>query len=384
MTTSNIFKITFLTVALASCSETFKEVAPPSGQTLAEVAASNSNFNILVALAQRTGLVANLGNNNSGSSTIFAPTDDAFIAYFRAAVPALATADESAVLNWVNGTLSPSTSPSIATLVGVLNYHTVSSIINSNNLTGGDFTTLQGARLSTSNQGGTFRLNGNNPGLTSAGNGATVLSAIALDVPASNGVIHAIDKVLIPVSTANIGTTLGLSIAYTSNPPVITGGTTSDAVGTNYNLLAAALRVTGLVPAILPNANPIPDFTVFAPTDNAFIAFLGVANEAAGLTAINGLNANTTPSLAAVTELLKYHVVAGRVLSTDLTNGQVVSTLQLVGTPPAPNTFTIGIGGATVTLVDKGPAVTDPIVTSANILTNAGVIHQINGVLRNQ
>lgn len=387
----------FTLLILAGCSDNFVQVAPVTGETIVDKASGNDNFNILTALLKRTGLGNNvpgslvgLGDPNSGSFTVFAPTDDAFVTYLKT-FTALASADEAAVITWINGTLSPSTTPSIATLVGVLNYHTVSSVITSDKLAGGDFATLQGARLSTSNQSGTFRLNGNNPGVGTgaAGNGATLVNAVALDLKASNGVIHAIDKVLTPISTASIGITLGLSISYATNPPTVTGGTTSDTNGNNYNLLAAALRVTGLVPALLPNQTILPDFTVFAPTDAAFVSFLlngaaySAANETAAYNAINGLSASSTPSLPTVTELLKYHVVAGRVLSTDLSNAQVVNTLQLVGTPPAPNTFTIGINGSTVTLVDKGPSVSDPIVTSANILTNAGVIHQINGVLRN-
>lgn len=370
-------------LVLAGCTDNFKEVPSATGQTIAQIASANDNFNILTALVTKTGLVASLGNNNSGSYTVFAPTDAAFVTYFNTAVAALTTADEAAILNWINTTLSPTSTPNLASFVPVLNYHTVSSVITSDKLAGGDFATLQGARLSTSNQGGSFFVNGNNVGITTAGNGGAVVTTIAVDVKASNGVIHAINKVLIPVSTASIGAALGLTISYTTNPPTITGGTTTDANGSNYNLLAAALRVTGLVPTLLPNQSILPDFTVFAPRDQDFVSFLGVANEAAGLTAINGLSANSTPSLATVTELLKYHVVAGRILSTDLSNGQVVNTLQLVGTPPAPNAFTIGINGSTVTLVDKGPAVTDPTVLTANILTNAGVIHQISGVLRN-
>lgn len=397
-----------LTFFLAmGCASDFKEVPSPTGQTIAQIASANDNFNILTALVTKTGLVSNLGNNNSGVYTVFAPTDAAFVNYFKVAVAALATADEAAVLTWVNNTLSPSTSPSIANLVGVLNYHVVNSKITSSQITGGQGISSLGAvqinnvlpgvnvtyptRLSISKQGSSILINAARAVENSPANGATVSTTI-VDVPASNGVIHGIDRVLIPITAAGnmtVAAVLGLTVNYATNPPTIGGGTTSnDTNGSNYNLLAAALRVTGLAPAILPNANPLPDVTVFAPTDAAFVSFLlngaaySAANETAAYNAINGLSASSTPSLATVTELLKYHVVAGRVLSTDLTNGQTVNTLQLVGGNP--NTFNIGISGNTVTLVDKGPAVTDPTVTSANILTNAGVIHQINGVLRNQ
>jgi uncharacterized surface protein with fasciclin (FAS1) repeats len=143
-----------------------------------------------------------------------------------------------------------------------------------------------------------------------------------------------------------------------------------DAVGTNYNLLSMAIARAELATVIIPIAQPFPDFTVFAPNDAAFLSYLGVADETAARTAINGL----TPS--ALADIIKYHVVAGRVLSSDLSNGQVVTTLLTGGT------FTVNISGSVITLVDKNANSADATVENANNLTNAGVLHQINAVLR--
>jgi uncharacterized surface protein with fasciclin (FAS1) repeats len=299
----------------------------------------------------------------------------------------------------VGSILSPSSVPNIATLAGVLNYHTISSTITSDKLAGGAFATVQGARISTSNQGGTFRINANNPGLTSSGNGATVVNSIALDIAASNGVIHAIDRVLIPVANANIWITslLNFAVNYGVSPPAVTvygtvlrrvapvaPSTTPgpinltdaaalapvDASGTNYNLLSMAIARAEMATVIIPIAAPFPDFTVFAPNDAAFVSFLGVADEAAARTAIN----NLTP--AALADIVRYHVVPGRVLSTDLSNSQSVTTALTGGA------FTVNIAGSVITLTDKNAASGDATVQNANILTNAGVLHQINGVLR--
>ena len=393
----------------ASCAEEFKEVAPPAGSTIVQIASGSADFNILTAALVKTGLDKTFNNNNSGAFTVFAPTDAAFVAYFNSLGGPFAALDEVGVLNWINTTLSPTVTPgpNLAALTGVLLYHAVSSEIPSSKVTGAQgFVTLSSylsgtvtiqTRLSVSKVGSNVVLNANRIGQNVAGNGG---QSVTLDIDASNGIIHSIDKVLIPVSINNIwvSTLLNFSVNYRVSPPAVTvfgtvlrrvppvapsttPGTINltdgaapapvDAVGTNYNLLSMAIAKAELATAIIPIAAPFPDFTVFAPNDAAFLTFLGVANEVAARDALNAL----TP--AALATIIGYHVVRGRVLSTDLSDGQVITTLS------SGNTFSIGINGSTVTLVDKGPAV-DATVTVPNILTNAGVVHQISGVLRLQ
>ena len=393
----------------ASCAEEFKEVPPPAGSTIVQIASGSADFNILTAALVKTGLDKTFNNNNSGAFTVFAPTDAAFIAYFNSLGGPFATLDEVGVLNWINTTLSPTVTPgpNLAAFTGVLLYHVVSSEIPSSKVTGAQgFVTLSSylsgtvtiqTRLSVSKVGSNVVLNANRIGQNVAGNGG---QSVTLDIDASNGIIHSIDKVLIPVSINNIWVSnlLNFSVNYRVSPPAVTvfgtvlrrvppvapsttPGTINltdgaapapvDAVGTNYNLLSMAIAKAELATAIIPIAAPFPDFTVFAPNDAAFLTFLGVANEVAARDALNAL----TP--AALATIIGYHVVRGRVLSTDLSDGQVITTLS------SGNTFSIGINGSTVTLVDKGPAV-DATVTVPNILTNAGVVHQISGVLRLQ
>lgn len=357
-----------LIVAIVSCADKFEEIPPPTGQTIVEIAVANDNFDILAAALTKTGLATSLNNPNSGSFTVFAPTDAAFITYWNSIRGAGHT--EQNVLDTI-ANLKPSavSNPTIAALAGVLNYHIVSSKITSDQITGkAVFATLQGARLTISKQGANVILNANNPG-AAAGNGGNVT---AVDVTAVNGVIHAIDKVLIPVSVGSIGTTLGFSVSYATNPPTVTGGTTA---GNNYDILSAAIRKAGLAPVLLPNVTPLPDFTVFAPNDAAFVSFLGVANEAAAIITINGLTESTTPKLSEVADILKYHVVSGRVLSTDLSSGQQVTNL-LTG-----KVFTIASLGPPVEVSDLNAASANATISSANILTNAGVVHGISAVL---
>jgi transforming growth factor-beta-induced protein len=388
----------------AACSDNFNQVALPSGKTIATLATENADLNILVAALTKTGLASTFANNNSGAFTVFAPTDAAFVAYFNSLGGAFATLDEAGVINWINTTLSPTSATlNIGGLTTVLLYHVVNSEIPFSKVTGAQgLVTLSGsARISISKVGSNVVLNANRAGF-GAGNGA---QSVILDTDASNGVIHTIDKVLIPVSVANIwaGTSPaaapvvnlpGFTVNYAVSPPAVSvfgtvmprtgsGGSinvATAAVGTlnDYNLISAAIARAELATTIITIATPFPDFTLFAPTDAAFQAFLAtlpntgtpVTTEATARDFINTLS----PSVLA--GILRYHVVPGRVVSTDLSNGQVVTTALAGGT------FTVNIAGSVITLVDKNTGVADPTVTSANNLTNAGVLHRIDGVLR--
>ena len=368
-TLRKILVISTCSLMLSNCSDDFTAPDSPEGTPISALAAASENFNILTAALNKTGQVNSLNNNNSGFTTVFAPDDAAFYTYFKAAVAGNTFATEADVLAFVKA-MTPTTSPSIATLNSILTYHMVSSKITSDLITGNQvFATLNGARLSIS-KGSTVVLNAN-----VAINGATIT---AVDAVASNGVIHTIDRVMVAVSSATVLTPFGVTVSYATNPPTIGGGseTGGNAIGTDYNILAYALRVSGLVPTILPNATPLPDYTIFAPTDDAFRAYLGDATPVSIVkenAAIQALKALTTAALA---DILKYHVVSGRKLSADFTTGQQLATLL-------PNkTITVNINGTTYTLADANAGVTDPTISSANILTNSGIVHRINGVLR--
>jgi hypothetical protein len=119
-----------------------------------------------------------------------------------------------------------------------------------------------------------------------------------------------------------------------------------------HNTLEAAVVAAGLVET-LSGTGP---FTVFAPTDAAFAAL------PAGT--VETLLADPTGTL---TQILLYHVVGAQALSTDLTNGQTVATLQ----------------GQTVTVTinAEGVFINNAQVTVADIVTDNGVIHVIDAVL---
>jgi uncharacterized surface protein with fasciclin (FAS1) repeats len=371
-------------LTLGSCQDDFESPATPTGKTIAETMAGDANFTLWTAITRRVGIYTSLANANSGLVTIFAPSDPAMTAYltatYSANLPLPIT--EASLLTFIDG-LSSTSTPTLAsftsTLVPVLNYHMVSSKIMSSMITGTQtFATLNGARLSISKSGSAVLLNGN-----SATNGATVTN---VDLSGSNGVAHTIDRVMAAVATATVLTPLGLSISYTTNPPTVTGGTSSDATDTDFDLLAALIRYTGSTPTILPNTSPLPDFTIFQPNDGLIRAFMvaidpTLTTEALCYTYISTLttSSTTSPTLAELTTLVQYHVVPGRYLAQDITDGQELQTLVTSGKITA---SVVTGPPLVVTLQDANTSVTNPVVTSPNILTNSGVLHTINGVLR--
>jgi uncharacterized surface protein with fasciclin (FAS1) repeats len=121
----------------------------------------------------------------------------------------------------------------------------------------------------------------------------------------------------------------------------------------SFKTLVAAVTAADLV-ATLSGPGP---FTVFAPVDAAFAA----------------LPAGTVESLVSpenkgkLTSILTYHVVAGKVMSTDLSNGMKAKT--------------VNGGEITITIADGKVKVNGAQVVLADVATSNGVIHVIDGVL---
>jgi uncharacterized surface protein with fasciclin (FAS1) repeats len=141
------------------------------------VAASNENFTTLVAAVKAAGLVETL--SSEGPFTVFAPTNAAFAKLPEGTVATL---------------LQPENK---ATLTSILTYHVVAgkfdaaAVVAAIKANKGAFTvtTVQGGKLVASLMGGNVMLK------DEKGNMSTVVIA---DVAASNGVIHAIDSVVMP------------------------------------------------------------------------------------------------------------------------------------------------------------------------------------------
>lgn len=127
-----------------------------------------------------------------------------------------------------------------------------------------------------------------------------------------------------------------------------------------YSSLKEALDITGLTPTFEASGS----YTLFAPNNDAFDAVLG------GLT-VDQFNTANPGVLATV---LKYHVVASKVLSSGLSDGQSVTTLQ-------GQTFTVNIaaetGEVSITDANGGTA----YINAFDVKCTNGIIHPIDAVL---
>ena len=148
-------------VALAAACAPMMESEPD----IVDIAASNGNFNTLVAAVTAAGLVDTL--KSEGPFTVFAPTDEAF-----AALPA----------GTVDSLLLPENKDQ---LVAILTYHVVPGAVTSDQLAG------QRMSVATVN-GADVHIDGRNGVKVEDSNVTTA------DIIASNGVIHVIDAVMLP------------------------------------------------------------------------------------------------------------------------------------------------------------------------------------------
>jgi transforming growth factor-beta-induced protein len=287
--------------------------------TLAQEASARG-FSALVAAADKAGLVPALSSSSS-NLTVFAPSDAAFASL----ASTLGFSSATAMVTALDG----------PTLAKILQYHVLPSKKLAADLVAGGATqptlynfegTAQTLALSTTS------------GVKITDEVLTQATVSAADVPASNGVIHVIDKVLVPPGVLTVVQMAQL------NP--------------TFSVLVEAVVAANLA-TTLSGAGP---FTVFAPTNDAFTA---------ALTELSLTKAQLLAS-PALGGILTYHVVAGNVRAANvvaLPKPASVTTVQ--GTP-----FT----------VDAALGITDGRARTANlvatdVIASNGVIHVISKVL---
>jgi uncharacterized surface protein with fasciclin (FAS1) repeats len=277
---------------MAGCSSSSGSSRTPLTQTL-----GSQGFPTLQAAIDAAGLTQTL--TTGGDFTILAPTEAAFNA-----LPA--------------GTLTFLLDPANqATLRTILEYHVLPGIADSGVVSGlPSAQTVQGEFVLIDTVSGGLRIN--------------EAAIEAVDIRASNGVIHSIDTVLMP-------------------PMDLLG--TLQARG--FTTLLTALNAAGLEPTFM-GADP---YTILAPTDAAF------ANLPAGVLADLLLPAN----LATLQDVLTYHVVDGSVTA---------STAIGAESPKALNAVTLLFSDS-----QAGAAVNEVSIAVTNIPCTNGVIHVIDAVL---
>lgn len=296
---------------LFSCN---KDDNPPASNTIADVVVSNPDFSTLRAAVVRANLQATL--SGTGPFTVFAPNDAGFTA--------------SGISTTTINTLTP------AQLESILLYHTLGAKVMAADVPAGP-----NAKVITASGDSVF-VTKNTSGVYVNG-----LKVITADVGADNGVIHVLNKVLVPPA-GNIVET------------AVAGGLDS--------LVKAVTRATSAPGGDPTLASTLSNsrLTVFAPTNAAFTQLLATLS----LTDINNIPIGT---LVAV---LKYHVVVGRAFSSDLSN----TNLTMFAGGNTTINLTNGTGGGP-TITGNGNGTNRSNITATNIMCRNGVVHLIDRVL---
>ena len=299
--------------SFVGCSEDTDEPTPTTNtsNTIVDVAVTN-NFTILVQALERVNLAETL--KGEGPYTVFAPTDAAFAALL----------EELDVMSLDD--------ISDEVLTQVLLNHVVSGKVISTDLEAGYVPTLADGAQDTKVSLLVDLTSG-----VKLNNRATVGTP---DVSADNGVVHVIDRVLTVPNVVD---------AALANP--------------NFSILVQALTRADLTEDFVATLTAAGPYTVFAPTNDAFLDLLEGNADWSALGDI---------PVATLEAVLKYHVIAGdNVTSSEITDGAQPTTYQ----------------GGTITLnTTNGVTVTDAnsnvaTVQAADVQTSNGVIHAINKVI---
>jgi transforming growth factor-beta-induced protein len=282
-----------------------------SGESIVDIAIGNPSFSTLVTAVKAAGLAETL--SGKGPFTLFAPTNEAFAALPKETLEALLKPENRELLK------------------KVLTYHIVPGDLMAKDLKSGKVPTVAGSTVAVEVQGGKVNVNS--------------ASVVKADIDAKNGVIHVIDRVLLPPDFA---------LATPAKAKSVSAGTIVEVAASNPSVstLVTAVKAAGLVET-LSGKGP---FTVFAPTNEAFAA----------------LPKGTLEKLLkpenrdALQKVLTYHVVSGDLMAKDLRSGKV-ATVE---------------GNSVAVRVDShGVSVNGSNVVKADVDTSNGVIHVIDRVL---
>ena len=284
-------------------------IGEPEG-SIVDLALASPDLTTLVTALQAADLVGTLADEDA-LFTVFAPTDEAFAALGEDAIAALLADTEA--------------------LTDVLLYHVVGGAavdsIDATALYGQMVTMVNEADVTIDIRDGELYINES--------------KVIIKDIPATNGIIHVIDMVLLPESeeaAEPTGTIVDIALA---DP--------------QFSTLVTALEAADLVSTL---ADETAVFTVFAPTDDAF-ALLGTDT-------INSLLADV-PTL---TNILTYHVIGDQAVDSATAISLDGSDVEMLNG----DTVSVSVQGGTLYFNDSA-------VIAADVLATNGVIHVIDAVL---
>jgi uncharacterized surface protein with fasciclin (FAS1) repeats len=336
MELNNFFRKTSLILALSlpllitSCDKDDDPVVTQP-KTITETVVAGANFTLLEAAVVKAGYANLLGI--TANLTVFAPNDDAFrqLDITGDGAPDL---DTEAKINALSGA-------GLDLLKSVLNYHVLTAKVPSSAITAAGI------------ESATYATTGSGPKLFAKLNGTKAfingVEVVAADVEASNGVIHVINKVLIPPTVTVTGAVASLPqfsrLLYAINRVKNGGGAD----------IAAALNGAG-------------PFAVFAPDNTAF--------SNSGFTTDVSLDAVPVADLQ---KIILHHAVGARVFSSDLAAGEVNSLLTATDNTKK---LTVNLTGPAVYGAGNGTNSANwPKVKAANLMMNNGVVHIIDRVI---
>jgi len=283
--------------------------AAPNTANIVDTAVAAGSFDILAAALDATDLTSVLADE-SKQFTVFAPTDEAFSALGQSTLDGLLANPEA--------------------LANILLYHVIADQV------------VDAATARTQSGSSVTAANGDQLGIQAKGESLFINDSMVItpDVVASNGIIHVIDTVLTPPTDVA--------------EPTLNIVETAVAAG-SFDTLVSLLVATGLDSVL---ADAAAEFTVFAPTDEAFAS----------------LDATTLSNLQADPELLKsvllYHVLAGQQVDASTAIGLAGSSVQ-----------TANGESVRISLDDKDLFINDSQVVLADVRTTNGIIHAIDTVL---
>lgn len=299
-----LFLLTVVAV-MTSCSDNDEAtpVVPVASKTIVDVAVADPQFSILVSALQKADLVNTL--KSSGPFTVFAPNNAAFsILFSQLGVTGI---DEL----------------SAEALRPILLNHVVTGKIMSSEITSGYVATANNSGPASAS---VKVLVQKSSGVTVDGSSVTMA-----DVAASNGVIHVVDRVILPASV----------VSHAINNP-------------DFSILVQAVVKAGLVEALSADG----PFTVFAPTNTAF-------NNLFAALGVNGLD---DLSVETLTPILLYHVVSGNILSSQVATGMVATLKE-------GSSIDVMVSGGSVKLNSSSN------VVAVDVQGTNGVVHAIDAVL---
>ena len=305
--TRSSLALTFAAALVACGTETADAGTPPT-QNVVQLAQGTPDLSILVEAVVAADLAATL--SAPGPYTVFAPTNAAFAALLTEL-----------------GVTKAELLANKPLLTAVLQYHVLGARVAKAQIPLG--------KAITPLAGGIFKIDMSGADVVITDGRNRTAKITATDIAASNGLVHVVDKVILPANKNIVQTAQALP---------------------DFSILVEAVVAADLA-TTLSGAGP---FTVFAPTNAAFAALL---------TELGVSKADLLANKPLLTAVLTYHVLGARVLKADVVPGAQPNTVQ-------GENFSIS---AALAITDKRSRTANIVAT--DVLTSNGVIHVIDRVI---